>query len=497
MGSVTQDDLFDLIQSLDAAEKGHFSKYAQRHGSPDGNNYLHLFQMLARMTAYDAEYLMAELQRLGVVTPLAAAKNHLKTLLLRAMRDYNSDRNTHTRLLEGLENLAFLYEKKQYDLLRKELKRLKKIALMFGEYHILFKIGDYEGRLHKETARRDIVQGMEEILSEIQMQAQHFQNQLQFAHLLDKLFMIANKSGADRPQAVEALLDTPLLSSPAQAQTLLSQICYHQIHAMAYSLKGQHQAAKQAYIAVVQRWESAPHLIAEFPSRYRRILSNYLGICAETGDYSKFEALLDKVRNTPSRQPIDRAEIFSIGHNAELIWRMGTYNWEGVGAMIPSLQAGLQAHWHLLGQGKVLGFQYNIAVYYFLAEDYAACRKWLQQINDGPRTEQRMNIQRIAKVMGLLLIWIKGDLDLLEYELRSVTRYFENWGSGLLEDEVVSLIRGLLSAPEQRQQKIAYEHFRDRLVDPSMQALEGSLFLRAWAIGHLTSVSPQAVITVL
>ncbi len=41
-----KDDLFELIQSMDAAEKGFFSKFAQRHVLKDGNNYEHLFQIL-------------------------------------------------------------------------------------------------------------------------------------------------------------------------------------------------------------------------------------------------------------------------------------------------------------------------------------------------------------------------------------------------------------------------------------------------------------------
>lgn len=40
-----QDDLFDLIHCLDPAEKGHFSRFAQRHVLKDGKNYEQLFQL--------------------------------------------------------------------------------------------------------------------------------------------------------------------------------------------------------------------------------------------------------------------------------------------------------------------------------------------------------------------------------------------------------------------------------------------------------------------
>ncbi|MFN8396482.1 MAG: hypothetical protein U0176_17795 [Bacteroidia bacterium] len=106
-----QDDLFDLIHCLDPAEKGYFSRFAQRHALKDGNNYEQLFQLMAKMPCYDADAIAMELRRLGIATPLSAAKNYLKSIILRAMRDFKSGRSTHSGLLEGLENLAFFYEK--------------------------------------------------------------------------------------------------------------------------------------------------------------------------------------------------------------------------------------------------------------------------------------------------------------------------------------------------------------------------------------------------
>ena len=494
MGKTSEDDLYDLIHCLSAAEKGHFSKYAQRHVLKDGNNYEALFQLLVKMPAYDAAAVTQALKRLGIATPLPAAKNHLKSILLRAMRDYNSGRTTHTRLLEGLENLAFLHEKKQYDLLRKELKRLKKTAEMYAEHHILFKIGEYERGLHKETAQREMIEGMEEIHNEMQQKARAFQNQLQFGHLLDKMFVIASKAGSDREQAVNAILATELLASEDNAMTLLARIYYHQIHAIAHMLKGQNQASQRKYGAVVSLWEGAPHLIQEYPSRYRRILSNYLSICGENGDFDAFEQILSKVRSSPAEHLMDQVEIFNLISNAELIWRMGTQDWAGVEAMIPALEAGLETYGPLLRQGTVLVIAYHVAVFYFLAEDYVACGKWLRTITDTGRTEQRMDIQRIARVIGLLLIWLRRDMDHLEYELRSVTRYFENWGGGELAQHVLTLVQDLIHAPDDGASKKALEKFQELLSQSAVANLLGADLLNAWATAQLTGALPRVVL---
>jgi hypothetical protein len=489
-----QDDLFDLIHCLDPAEKGYFSRFAQRHVLKDGNNYEQLFQVMAKMPAYNADALGMELKRLGIASPLAAAKNHLKSIILKAMRDYNSGRTTHSKLLEGLENLAFFYEKKQYDLLRKEIKRLKKTAQLHSEHHILFKIGDYERKLHKETARRKFVEGMEEILAEMEHQARAFQNQLQFGHLLEKMFVIHNKSGADREQAINALLTTELLSAEENAITPMARIYYHQIHGIAHMVKGQYLEAQRKYGAVLSLCEAAPHLIEEFPALYRRAAGNYLQICGMTKDYTTFETMLVKVRNSPASTNIDKAEIFSIGHNAELLWRTNTHAWEAIAVMIPSLEQGLQLHSQNIGQGMVLAFQYHIAIYYFLSEAEAACRKWLREITEAPRTEQRMDIQRIAKILRLLLVWKEGDVELLEYEHRAVARYFENWGGGKVEKAILDALGDLMLTPDKATQKQLLLRTAEKLASPPFKGLFGSLVIRAWLVAQATGDLPQKTI---
>jgi hypothetical protein len=223
-------------------------------------------------------------------------------------------------------------------------------------------------------------------------------------------------------------------------------------------------------------------------------LGNYLQICGLTSDYSIFEDILAKVRSSPSVRAIDKAEIFSIGYNAELIWRMDTHDWDGVSAMIPDLQAGLKANEGMISQGLVLAFQYHIFIFYFLGEDYAACHTWQRAITEAPRTEQRMDLQRLVRVMGLLLIWHKGDFDLLEYELRSVTRNLENWGGGKLEQYVLDLVQSLLHARDDHSQKAALEQFQQLVSASAMEGILGSSVLKAWVAGQLTGESPRKVI---
>lgn len=494
MKKVAQDDLFDLIHSLDTAERGYFSKYAQRHVLGDRNNYEELFRLILQMSVYDPAALESALQQKGVSTPLAGVKAQLKSILFRAMREYSSNHRTHQSLLDGLANLNFLYEKKLYELLRKEIKRLKKTALLYQEHHILFKIGDFERRLHKETAKKSFVEGMELILQEMKLYAEDFQSQLDFTHLMDKAFVIANKASLDQIQELDALLASPLLHTAEAARTVFSKIYRHQVFAIAHMVKADYMQSIQEYAMVMQLWESAPHLIKEHPSTYRRVLANFMGISGEVADFSRFEELIFKVRNSPCLQPAHEVEIFSISYTAELTWRMGTYDWKAVESIMPAIRKGLVDYEFALSPATVLSLRYNCAIFYFLGEDYAACSKWLRDIMGMARTEQRTDIQRMARILNLMLLWKRNDTNLLEYEHRSAARYFENHGTGKVESIAMEFIQELIFSNSTQPRRQLWEQFEARLADPETRDLRGVLPLRAWVMAQLTSDSPQKIL---
>lgn len=490
----SQDDLFDLIHSLDAAERGYFSKYAQRHVLGDRNNYEELFRLILQMSVYDPAALESALEQKGVSTPLAGVKAQLKSILFRAMREYSSNHRTHQSLLDGLANLNFLYEKKLYELLRKEIKRLKKTALLYQEYHILFKIGDFERRLHKETAKKSFVEGMELILQEMKLYAEDFQSQLDFAHHMDKAFVIANKASLDQIQELDALLASPLLHTAEAARTVFSRIYRHQVFAIAHMVKADFQQSIREYAMVMQLWESAPHLIKEHPSTYRRVLANFMGISGEVADFSRFEELIFKVRNSPCLQPAHEVEIFSISYTAELTWRMGTYDWNAVESIIPDIRKGLLNYESVLSPATVLSLRYNCAIFHLLGEDYAACSKWLRDIIGMTRTEQRMDIQRIARILNLLLIWKRDDTSLLEYEYRSAARHFENHGTGKVESVAMEFIQALIFSNSTQSKRHLWGQFESKLADPLIKNLRGVLPLRAWATAQTTGDSPRRIL---
>jgi hypothetical protein len=439
-----KDDLHALIQSMNNAEKGYFTKYAQRHTLGEKNNYLILFNLLSEMQDYDAAELAKRLHAQGATSNILAVKNQLKGIIFRAMREYNSQRNQHQKLLDGIANLEFLADKKLMDLMGKEIRRLKKNAQQQEAFHILMKISEYERRLHKETATKAFVEGMEEVLNETKTYLGLYQAHQEYAHLMDMVFVWAKKASPQRTSELQKLKQHPKLQKEEDGLGTFAKIYRHQALAMLALIDLQPQIALDHYAQIMLLWESHPHFILEHASTYRRVMGNYLSISAQGNDFSRFPEIIQKVRNSPSQQPAEKIEIFTIVTIAELQWYMATGNWPEMETAIKRAEAGLRAYDETVSLAPWLAIQYNCAIYFLLSNQDKACNRFLQDIINCRSTEQRLDIQRQARILELLLLWKQDEVELLEYRLRSAIRYFSNQGSGQIEEFVISMIQGLI-----------------------------------------------------
>lgn len=115
-------ELFQLIRSLNANEKGFFKKYASRH-SEKGNEYLRLFYAIDKMKEYDEQPLKKNIKHLPVV------KNYLYNLLMDALVLYhNTEKNISLYLANKYARTYILEMKGLSDKAIKERKHARDVA---------------------------------------------------------------------------------------------------------------------------------------------------------------------------------------------------------------------------------------------------------------------------------------------------------------------------------------------------------------------------------
>src|ERR687884_1011581 len=110
MSNKFTDTLFQLVRSLEKAEKRHFKLYIKRSSSKQDLKIVQLFDALDNLQEYDEKYL---LKKLAPITKpqLANLKSHLYKQLLASLRLLETTENVDLQLSEHIDNARMLYNK--------------------------------------------------------------------------------------------------------------------------------------------------------------------------------------------------------------------------------------------------------------------------------------------------------------------------------------------------------------------------------------------------
>ena len=148
MSNRAPDILYQLILSLEKAEKRHFKLYITRNSSNENLKIVQLFDALDKMQEYDEKTLMKKLK--PVTKPqLANLKSHLYKQLLASLRILKTSVNIDLQLSELLDNARVLYYKGLKLQSFKMNERAKDLAKANNKYNFLAQVIYHEKNIEK------------------------------------------------------------------------------------------------------------------------------------------------------------------------------------------------------------------------------------------------------------------------------------------------------------------------------------------------------------
>src|SRR5687768_6639171 len=157
MPNRSPDILFQLIKSLEKAEKRHFKLYIRRSSAKAELKIVRLFDALDKMKEYDEKNLRKKMP--GVTRPqLANLKTHLYKQVLASLRLLKSADSMDLQLNEQFDYAHILYKKGLFHQSLRILERAKEIAKTNQKFNFLPQIISLEKRienLHITRSMRD------------------------------------------------------------------------------------------------------------------------------------------------------------------------------------------------------------------------------------------------------------------------------------------------------------------------------------------------------
>ncbi len=146
MPSRFSDTLFQLIHTLEKAEKRNFKLYIKRSSSKEDLKIIELFDALDKLNEYDETLLFKKLT--SIEKPqLANTKVHLYKQLLASLRLLKSTDSIDMQLNEQLDYARILYNKGLYMQSLKILEKLKETAKEHYKYNFLTQVISWEKKI--------------------------------------------------------------------------------------------------------------------------------------------------------------------------------------------------------------------------------------------------------------------------------------------------------------------------------------------------------------
>lgn len=144
MGTIKQEIVFELIKSMNKAEKRNFKLYANRSSSTSDVKFVSLFDAMESLSEYDEDKILRKCTVKKEQLP--NMKAHLYRQILVSLRLLNSKAAT-MQIREMIDFARILYDKSLFKQCLRQLEKAKQQALISQSYVLVMDILEFEKRL--------------------------------------------------------------------------------------------------------------------------------------------------------------------------------------------------------------------------------------------------------------------------------------------------------------------------------------------------------------
>lgn len=429
MPSRSADTLFQLIHSMQKAEKRAFKLYAKRHGSNEDLKMIQLFDVMDKMPEYDDTVLLRKLD-FTKKEQLANRKVHLYKQILASLRLLESNDHIDIQLHEQLDYARILYNKGLYLQSLKILERTKEAARTTNQDSFLLQALFLE----KKIEALHITRSLKDRAQQISAEANELMKNLSLTSHLSNLALelygwYINYGHARNTQDEKAVHDFFQQNIPPQGEikSFYQKLYFHQSYCWYAFIRLDYLM----YYRYTQKWVDLfyqePHMIEIETGHYIKGMHNLVSAHFDLRNYDKFEADLKSfeafaktalVKNNENNAMQTFIYLYTAKINKHFM--EGTFD-EGL-KLVPELEQKLKDYALYMDAHRVLVFYYKIASLYFGSGDYDNTIIYLSKIINW-KVSLRADLQCYARLLHLIAHFELGNYNLLEYLIKSVYRF--------------------------------------------------------------------------
>lgn len=448
MPNRSTDELFQLIKSLEKAEKRNFKVYVKRNANSEDLKMVTLFDALDKMQEYDEGLLLKKYSNLQK-QQLSNMKAHLYKQILTSLR-HSKDDNIDMQLNEQMSYARILYNKGLYHQSLKLLDRIKHTARASNQITFLMQALIFEKKIEALHITRSMEDRAEKLSHEIDDANRHLTLLNKLSNLSLQLYSWYIKLGHARDEkdvaAVKMFFEANLPAYQLSQMHFYEKMYLYQ----SYCWYGFILQDLLMYYRYCQKWTNLfhqePAMIPIETGQYIKAMHNLLSAHLATNNYDGFRKALEHFESFATSPAADtnanvRIQTFIYLHTARINKHFleGSFT-EGL-QLVPEIEQGLEAYKLQLDKHRVLVFYYKIACLYFGSGDNEKTIDYLNKIINW-KVDLRTDLQCYARLLHLIAHYELGNLDILEYLIKSVYRFMAKMKNlSVVEEEIFRFLR--------------------------------------------------------
>ncbi len=482
MANRYSDILFQLIHTLEKAEKRHFKLYIKRSSAKEDLKVIQLFDALDKMEEYDERLLFKKIPSL-TKPQLANLKTHLYKELLASLRLLRTSDNIDLQLSEHLDHARLLYNKGLKLQALRILEKAKEQARANQKFNTLVQLLSLEKKieiLHITRSSTEKTQQLADEATEISNHIDRVTRLSNMALLLYRWYVIhGHARNVEDEKDVRRFFKENLPKDLEQVSGFYEKLYLYQSYCW-YAFIRQDFIM---YYRFAQKWvdlfEAEPALKNIETGHYIKGVHTLLNAHFDLRNFRAFDATLSAFEEFAETDEAKRYENFrthiSIYINTA---RINGHLMKGSFAtgvkLVPEMEEKLSEYSLYVDQHRILVFNYKFASLYFGNRQYDKAIDYLQQIINGP-VDLRIDLQSYARLMHLMCHYELGNYEILDSLVKAVHRFMLRMKNLTLVEEV--MFRFLKKNYQNPQQiKEALKEFLDQIKDLEKNRFETRAF---------------------
>lgn len=455
-------DTFQLVHSLSKSEKRYFQRWAGLHTIGEKNNYLKLFEALAKQKQFNEEEIRSTFRG----RHLSLLKRHLYKSILRSIRAFHENSSISIQVQSMTSEAEILYKKGLIKAALKLVLHAKKTAARHELDLALAQLLELEIRILSSTHQLDQSQvQIERAFKEAGRQIDRYSNFLQCFQFRMDVSAIHNKEILFRQAAEQKKYSEEIKILSAKDLSEKAQWQLFNAAGTLYSAMGNHQRGQVYHKKAASISEKKTSPLGDELRQY--LLSLYTrGI---TDFYLKnYESALNSVEHlrtvfstlSGSAHNKNIRELYLHSLLLEGFVHMDTNAFDLARPVIGQLKKAVDSP-DLINVSLRNDIYYQQAGFWFCVGNFREAQSWISKIlQDEDAPKENPARYRFARLMQLIVLLELEEFGQIENLLPATRKFIRRKGGGFrIEEAILEFISGFVRSREFHTAKFRKEKF--------------------------------------